>query len=109
MVNLPVAVWLAVFVGVIGIPATAIGGLWRGALFGGPGRAIATRLAVAAGFVWAVWAVVSYLLANANVYQLASATPNPMIGVAAMGAMAVALLFTRIPAVSRILAEPDML
>ncbi|MFJ4649855.1 hypothetical protein ACIP5Y_01130 [Nocardia sp. NPDC088792] len=108
MNQLPWPVWLIVVLGVIGLPALTFAGLWRGSATG-PARTTARYVALAAALAWALWGVTSLLLAHAHVYRLRADLPNPLIGVAALAAFGVALACTRIPAVSRLLAAPDIL
>lgn len=108
MNQLPWPVWLIVVLGVIGLPALTFAGLWRGSA-AGPARTTARYVVLAGVLVWTLWGVTSLLLAHAHVYRLRADMPNPMIGVAALGAFGVALSCTRIPAVSRLLAAPDIL
>jgi hypothetical protein len=106
---LPIYVWVIVLVGLTGITATICANLWRGALRAGLTRATAAQITAAVGFGWAAWVVASCLLADADIYRLESAINKPWIGVGVLVPLAVALLFARIPAVSRILARPDAL
>jgi len=106
---LPIYVWVIVLIGVIGMPATICVVLWRGAIAAGLGRRRAVSISAAAGVVWAVWTISSALLADADVYRLEPDVAKPWIGVAVIVALTLALLFTRIPVVRRVLANPGVL
>lgn len=106
MSDLPSWVWIPVLAGVLGIPAVTVAVLYRGALATGHTRRVATTVAVVAGTVWAAWIAGSALLANAGAYRQDPATARPWIAIAFAGAIAAALLATRIPVVARILADP---
>jgi hypothetical protein len=102
MGTLPVYVWLIVAVAVIAIPVLAARALT-------PDRT-ANRIparAVAAG--WVAWVVVSAGLGAAGAYRQSSTEARPWIGVAFAGALLVALLGARLPAVRRALADPGVL
>jgi hypothetical protein len=107
MSTLPIYVWAMVLVGLIGTTATICVMLWRGALTAGLGRGTATRVAATVAILWGAWVLASVLLAKADVYRFEPTRPVPWLPVALIGAVAAALLFTRIPVVSRILAQPD--
>jgi hypothetical protein len=100
------AVWVIVVVGVVGIPLATAAVLHRGAVTVGSGRAQAAAVAAWVGAGWLAWVVVSALLAAAGAYRQDPLVVRPWIGVALAGALAVALVATRIPVVSRILADP---
>ncbi|WP_308465264.1 hypothetical protein [Rathayibacter soli] len=108
MYPLPLVVWMLVITGVIGLPALTVVALARGTAPDGLRRTTPARLAWAAGIGWTLWAIASTLLAAAGVYRLTWTATNPAIGVAALGAMLVAFLFTRMPAASRILTRPEL-
>jgi len=95
-----------VFVGVVGLPAATAAVLYNGALAVGLGRRTAVRVAATTGGGWAAWIVVSGLLGAAGAYRQEADAAQPWIGVAFAGALVVALLATRVPVVSRILADP---
>jgi len=97
MSTLPIYVWAMVLVGLIGTTATIGLMLGRGAL--------------AAGFVtaWATWVLASVALAGAGVYRFGPGKAQPWLPLALTAAIAALLLGTRIPVVSRILAQPDAL
>jgi hypothetical protein len=109
MSTLPIYVWAMVLVGLIGTTATICVMLFRGALSAGFGRGSATRVAGAFAIFWGAWVLASVLLAEADVYRFEPTTPVPWLPVGLIGSLAAAMLFTRIPAVSRILAQPDAL
>ena len=107
MSTLPMYVWAMVLAGLIGTAATICVLLWRGALTAGLGRGTATRVAIAVAICWGTWVLASVLLAGADVYRFEPTRPVPWLPVAMTGALAAALLVTRIPVVSRILAQLD--
>jgi hypothetical protein len=108
MSTLPIYVWAMVLAGLIGTTATICVMLFRGALTAGFGRSSA-RVASAFAVLWGAWVLASVLLAKAEVYRFEPTTPVPWLPVGLIGSLAAALLLTRIPAVSRILAQPDAL
>src|SRR4029450_1928973 len=69
-------------------------------------RRTAVRVATTTGAVWGAWIVVNGLLAAAGAYRQEAGVSRPWIGVAFAGALVGALLATRIPVMSRILAHP---
>jgi hypothetical protein len=107
MSTLPMYVWAMVLVGLIGTTATICVMLFRGALTTGLGRGSATRVAGGFAILWGAWVLASVLLAKADVYRFEPTRPVPWLPVGLMGALALALLLTRTPVVSRILAQPD--
>ena len=109
MYPLPIYVWVIVLITVIGMPATICVVLWRGAIAAGLNRRSALQISAATGIGWAGWVISSALLADADVYRLESGTASPWIGAAVIGAVAMAVLFTRIPVVRRIFADPGVL
>ena len=109
MSTLPIYVWAMVLAGLIGTTATICVMLWRGARTAGLGRGSATRAASAFAILWGAWVLASVLLADADVYRFEPTKPVPWLPVGLIGALAVALLLTRIPVVSRILTQPDAL
>jgi hypothetical protein len=109
MSTLPMYVWVIVLVGLIGTTTTICVMLWRGALTAGLGHRTATRVATGTATVWATWAMTSALLAHAGVLRFAPERKLPGLVVAVITALAVAFLITRVPAVARILAQPDAL
>jgi hypothetical protein len=106
MYDQPSYVWALVLIGVIGIPATTSVMLYRGALGAGLTRRKALGVAVAAAYLLGGWIVISGFLARGGVYADASGRTSPWFGLAFLGTLTVLLLATRIPAVSRILADP---
>ena len=78
--------WTLVLIGVVGMPAMVAYGLYQQSR----GRAAV----FAAG--WAAWIVVSAILAGNDVYRQSAVTAKPWIAVAAVGALIVALLATRL-------------
>jgi hypothetical protein len=98
-----------VLIGLIGTTATICAMLWRGARSAGFSSASATAVAAGVGTGWATWVLVSVILADANVYRFAPSKPQPWLPVAMIASIAILLLGTRIPMVSRILAQPDAL
>lgn len=109
MSTLPIYVWAIVLVGLIGTTATICVMLWRGARSAGFSRGTATAVAAGAGTAWATWVLASVALAGANVYRFAPSKAQPWLPVAMTASIAAVLLGTRIPVVSRILAQPDAL
>src|ERR1700758_3345918 len=109
MSTLPIYVWAIVLVGLIGTAATICVMLLRGALDAGFSRRTATTVAAAAGTVWATWVLASAWLADAGVYRFDPTKAQPWLLVALTGSIAAALLATRVPVVSPILARPDAL
>lgn len=108
MFALPGYVWALVLIGVIGIPALTCVVLWRGALAVGVRRRTALAVVGVTAVGWAGWVAGSAALADAGVYREDPAVTTPWLGVAAVGALVVVLLATRIPVVTRILAGPRM-
>jgi hypothetical protein len=106
MYDLPSYVWALVLTGVIGIPALSCAVLYRGAVVAGLGRRAATALTATAATVLGGWIVVSALLARSGVYLQDPGEAVPWFLVAVVGTLIALLLATRVPLVSRILAEP---
>src|ERR687898_2615628 len=106
MYDLPSYVWALVLTGVIGIPALSCAVLYCGARDAGVGRRAATALTATAATVLGGWIVVSALLARSGVYLQDPGEAVPWFLVAVVGTLIALLLATRIPLVSRILAEP---
>ena len=102
-------VWAIVLVGLIGTTATVCVLLLRGALAAGFRRRVGTTVAVVAGTAWASWVLVSVALADAGVYRFAPAKAQPWLPAAMTVSIAAVLLASRVPAVSRILGQPDAL
>jgi hypothetical protein len=109
MTTLPMYVWVIVLVGLIGTTSTICVMLWRGALTAGLGRRTATRVGTATAIVWAAWAMMCALLANADVLRFAPERKLAGLAVAVIAGLAVAFLIARVPPVARILAQPDAL
>jgi hypothetical protein len=109
MSTLPLYVWAMVLAGLIGTTATVCVMLWRGALGAGLGRESAQRVAAAFAIGWGAWVLVSVMLAKAEVYRFEPARPVPWLPVGLLGSLVVVILLSRLPAVARILAEPDAL
>jgi hypothetical protein len=109
MSTLPGYVWAMALIGLIGTIASICVMLWAGALGAGLGRRIAARMAGGVAICWNGWVLVSAVLARADVYRFEPTKPVPLLPFALMGALVAALLFTRVPAVSRVLAQPDAL
>jgi len=107
MYDLPSYVWALVLAGVIGIPAFSCAVLYRGAIAAGVGRRAATTVTAASAAVLGGWIVASGLLAGAGVYLQDPGEAVPWFLVAVVGTLIALLLATRIPLISRILAEPD--
>jgi hypothetical protein len=104
--DLPSYVWALVLTGAIGIPAATSAVLYRGAIDAGVGRRAATTVAATTAAVLGGWVVVSGLLARAGVYSLEPEDSVPWFLVAVAGTLIALMLATRIPIVSRILADP---
>jgi hypothetical protein len=109
MSTLPIDVWAMVLVGLIGTTATICVMLWRGALTAGVRRGSATRAASLVAILWGAWVLATLLLAEADVYRFEPTKPVPWLPVGLIGSLVAAMLFTRIPVVSRVLAQPDVL
>ena len=104
MDDLPSYVWALVLAAAVGIPATTSIVLYRGAVAAGLGRRGATDVAAAVAAVLGGWLVLTGSLARAGVYQ--GREGGPWFGAAFAGLLLALLLATRIPLVSRILADP---
>ncbi len=109
MTTLPLYVWAMVQVGLIGTTATIGVMLGRGALGAGFSGRTATAVQAVFGTAWATWVLASVALAGAGVYRFAPSKAQPWLPLAMTAAIAALLLGTRIPVVSRILAQPDAL
>lgn len=105
--DLPPYVWVLVFIGVVGIPATTAAALYRGALSAGLSRQAGASLAIAAALLLGGWITVSALLADADVYHRASGEATPWFGVAFAGTLIALLLFSRVPLVVRAFAVSE--
>jgi hypothetical protein len=104
--ELPIYVWALVLAGAIGIPAATSAVLYRGAIAVGLGRRAATAITATAAAVLGGWVVLSGLLAGAGVYLQDPGEVVPWFLVAFAVFLVALLLATRIPLVSRILADP---
>jgi hypothetical protein len=104
--DLPLYVWAAVLIGVVGLPAATVVALTSGAHAVRLAGRSTTTVAIVAGTVWAGWVAGSLALADAAVYRQDGDAANPWIAVTLLGALAAVLLTTRIPAVARILTDP---
>jgi hypothetical protein len=104
--DLPIYVWALVLAGVIGIPASTSAVLYRGAVAAGLSLPVATAVTATTAAVLGGWLVVSGLLARAGVYRQdpGKVVPWPLVAFAIF--LVALLLATRIPLVSRILADP---
>src|SRR5215218_10605343 len=94
--------------GAIGIPAATSAVLYRGAMAASLGRRAATTVTATTAAVLGGWLVVSGPLARAGVYRQDPGETVPWFLVAVAGTLIALLLATRIPLVSRILADPGM-
>ena len=106
MYDLPIYVWALVLAGVIGIPASTSAVLYRGAVAAGLSLPVATAVTATTAAVLGGWLVVSGLLARAGVYRQDPGEAVPWLLVAFAIFLVALLLATRIPLVSRILADP---
>ena len=106
MYDLPSYVWALVLTSAIGIPAATSAVLYRGAMAAGLGRRAATAITATAAALLGGWVVVSGLLAHAGVYSQDPGEVVPWLLVAFAVFLVALLLATRIPLVSRILADP---
>ena len=106
MYDLPTSMWVLVLAGAIGIPAFTSAVLYRGALAAGLGRLAATAVTATTSTVLGGWLVISGLLAGAGVYRQVPGETVPWFLVAVSGTLIALLLATRIPHISRILADP---
>jgi hypothetical protein len=104
--DLPIYVWALVLAGVIGIPASTSAVLYRGAVAAGLSLPVATAVTATTAAVLGGWLVVSGLLARAGVYRQDPGEAVPWLLVAFAIFLVALLLATRIPLVSRILADP---
>jgi len=92
--------------GAIGIPAATSAVLYRGAITSGLGRRAATTVTATTATVLGGWLVLSGSLVRAGVYRQDPGESVPWFLVAVAGTLIVLLLATRIPLISRILADP---
>ncbi len=106
MYDLPTYVSALVLIAAIGFPVITGLALYRSALAAGIGRGTAVGVAVATAVVLGGWLVVSGMLARDGVYRQDPGEAVPWLPVAFAGFLVALLLATRIPLVSRILADP---
>src|SRR5215472_14599015 len=104
MYDLPGYVWAMVLVGAIGIPAATSVALYRGAISAGFGRRGAAGVGAAAAVLLGGWVVASGVLARASVYDRRELLSPLVIAAATLVAV---LAATRMPVVSRVLADPQ--
>jgi hypothetical protein len=97
-----------VLAGAIGIPAATCAVLYRSAIAAGIGRRAATAVTATTAAVLGVWLVITGLLAGAGVYSQDPGVGVPWFLIAVAGTLVALLLATRIPIVSRILADPGI-
>jgi hypothetical protein len=107
MGTLPMYVWALVSVGLIATTATMCVMLFRGALTAGFSRGSATRVAGGFAILWSAWVLASLFFAAADVYRFEPTRPVPLLPIGLMVSLGTVMLLTRIPVVSRILAQPD--
>jgi hypothetical protein len=106
--NLPWGISVMVVVAVVGILATTVVALHRGAGAAGLPKRTGRTVALVAAGVWGAWIVVSAVLAGSGAYRPSPDVPRFGLPLAAAGALALALLAARIPVVQRILGAPQM-
>jgi hypothetical protein len=106
---LPLYAWALVLVGLTGTTATICAMLFRGALSAGLTRGSASRVAGGFAILWGAWVLVSVVLAEVGVYRFEPTRPVPWLPIGLTVSLGAAMLLTRIPAVARILAQPDAL
>lgn len=104
MNDLPGYVWAVVLTGVVGLPATTIVMLYRGALATASRRA--GTIAAVAAITWIGWLVAAFALIRAGAYQQQGTAANPAIAVTFVAVAALTLLAARIPIAARLLADP---
>jgi hypothetical protein len=109
MGTLPMYVWALVLVGLTATTSTMCVMLFRGALTAGFNRGTATRVAGVFAILWSAWVLASVFLAAADVYRFEPTRPVPWLPIGLIASLGTALLLTRFPVVSRILAQPDVL
>ncbi len=99
--------WALVLVLGVAMPLATAAALYRGAIAAGIARRVAVGVAAGFAVAWCGWMLVSGLLAHAGLYRSSDSRVPWLAGVLA-ASLAIALAATRIPVVSRILAEPGM-
>jgi hypothetical protein len=109
MSTLPMSVWSLVLTGLTGTTATICVMLFRGALTADLSRGSASRIAGGFVILWGAWVLASVLLAAADVYRFEPTRPVPWLPIGLMVSLGTAMLLSRTPVVSRILAQPDAL
>jgi hypothetical protein len=109
MSTLPIYVSGMVVVGLIGTTAAICIMLWRGALNAGLSHRTAARVGAGFGIGWAAWVSVSIVLADADVFRFQPTKALPWIAPGILVPLVAVRQFTRMPVVSRILAQPDAL
>jgi hypothetical protein len=97
-------VWALVLAGAIGFSATTSVVLYRGAVAAGLGRGRSTAVAAGAAAGLGGWLVLTGALARAGAYE--GQAGRPWFVLAFAGFLTALLLATRIPPVSRVLADP---
>jgi hypothetical protein len=107
MSPLPACVGAITVAGTTGILAATAAALYRGSRDGGATRRGATTTAAAALTLFGAWTVTSALVAHRGGYRTQLGKQPPWLPIEAIGAMAVLLLLTRIPQVSRALSGLD--
>jgi hypothetical protein len=103
--DLPIYVWVLVLTAAIGIPAATCAVLYRGALAAGLGRRAANAVAATTAAGLGAWLVITGSLARAGLYY-GHGRAAVVFFAAFAGFLSALLLATRIPLVSRVLADP---
>jgi len=106
MSPLPACVDAITIAGTTGILATTSAALYRGSRDSGATRRVATTTGAAAATLFGVWAVASARVAHQGGYRTHLGEQPPWLPIEAVGALAVLLLLTRVPAVSRAISGP---
>jgi hypothetical protein len=109
MYDPPGYLWALTLVGVIAMPALTCVVLYGGAQRSGLGSKRAALLAAAAVVVLGGWFATSAAIAGAGGYDTQLGKQLPWLPITTVGVLATLLVTTRIPAVARALAAPDML
>jgi hypothetical protein len=105
MYDLPIYIWALVLIGAIGLPAATCAMLYRGALAAGLGRRAATAVAATTAAGLGGWLVITGSLARAGLYH-GHGQAAVVFFAAFAGFLSALLLATRLPLMSRILADP---